>query len=140
MELAYLAELSETELVLRDIDGDTGEFGGVRPGFALPREYSWCHAMVAGDAPQLVRDAAESAEAREHPFVVATGIRAYAGVPVRRPDGTLYGSLCCLSKSPQPHLGERDLRRLGVLARMVAERLDAAEGALLRRRDYPCWQ
>src|SRR5918995_6608388 len=129
MELAYLAEVSETELVLREIDGDTREYGAVRPGFALPREYSWCHSMVAGDAPQLVPDAAASSQAREHPFVVATGIRAYAGVPVRRADGTIYGSLCCLSRSPQPQLGERDLRYLDVLARMVAERLDAAEGA-----------
>ena len=135
MELAYLAEVSETELVLREIDGDTREYGGVRPGFALPREYSWCHAMVRGDAPQLVPDAAASQEAREHPFVVATGIRAYAGVPVRRADGTIYGSLCCLSRSPQPHLGERDLRYLDVLARMVADRLAAAEGAQLRRRE-----
>src|SRR5918999_4259111 len=135
MELAYLAELSETELVLREIDGDTREYGGVRPGFALPREYSWCHAMVGGEAPQLVPDAAASPQAREHPFVVATGIRAYAGVPVRRADGSIYGSLCCLSRSPQPQLGERDLRYLDVLARMVADRLDAAEGAQLRRRE-----
>ena len=135
MDLAYLAEVSETELVLRDIDGDTREYGGVRPGFALPREYSWCHSMVAGEAPQLVPDAAASPQAREHPFVVATGIRAYAGVPVRRPDGTLYGTLCCLSRTPQPQLGARDLRYLDVLARMVAERLEAAEGALERRRE-----
>jgi diguanylate cyclase (GGDEF)-like protein len=135
MDLAYLAEVSETELVLRDIDGDTREYGGVRPGFALPREYSWCHSMVAGEAPQLVPDAAASPQAREHPFVVATGIRAYAGVPVRRLDGTIYGSLCCLSRTPQPQLGARDLRYLDVLARMVAERLAAAEGALERRRE-----
>src|SRR5918999_5683254 len=135
MELAYLAEVSESELVLRDVDGDTREYGGVRPGFALPREYSWCHAMVAGDAPQLVPDATSSPQAREHPFVVATGIRAYAGVPVRRPDGTLYGSLCCLSKSPQTQLGERDLRYLEVLARMASDHLAMTEGALERRRE-----
>ena len=135
MELAYLAELSESELVLREVDGDTAGFGGVRPGFKLPREYSWCHEMVAGDLPQLVPDAAQLPHAAAHPFVKATGIRAYAGVPVRRADGSVYGSLCCLSKLPQPQLDERDLRYLDVLARMATNRLAAAEGAQLRRRE-----
>src|SRR5215211_1671567 len=134
MEFAYLAEVQESALVLRDVDGDAAAYD-VAPGFALPAEYSWCHEMVAGSAPQLVPDAAELPQAAEHPFVAATGIRAYAGVPVRRSDGSLYGSLCCLSRSPQPQLDARDLRYLDVLARMVASRLAAAEGAQLRRRE-----
>src|SRR5215208_6712499 len=134
MELAYLAELRDTELVLREVDGDTAGYGGVGPGFSLPLAYSWCHEMVAGDAPQLVPDAAELPQAAEHPFVAATGIRAYAGVPVRRADGTLFGSLCCLSRAPRPDLGERDLRFLDVLARMAAERIEAAEGGFGERR------
>lgn len=133
MELAYLAEVTESELVLRDVDGDTAAYG-VEPGFTLPAAHSWCHAMVTGDAPRLVRDAAALPQAAEHPFVAATGIRAYAGVPVRRADGTLFGSLCCLSREPQPQLGERDLRYLDVLARMAAQRLEAVEGAYIDRR------
>ena len=135
MELAYLAELRESELVLREVDGDTAAYAGVRPGFTLPREYSWCHEMVAGALPQIVPDAAQMPQAAAHPFVAATGIRAYAGVPVRRADGSVYGSLCCLSKQAQPQLDERDARYLDVLARMAGNRLDAAEGAQLRRRE-----
>ena len=134
MELAYLAEVHESELVLRDVDGDTADYGGVGPGFTLPRAYSWCHSMVAGEAPQLVPDAAALPDAAGHPFVVATGIRAYAGVPVHRSDGTLYGSLCCLSRQPQPQLGERDLRYLAVLARVAADLVAAAESARLSSR------
>ena len=134
MEFAYLAELRESELVLREVDGDADGFRGVSAGSTLPLEFSWCHAMVAGDVPQLVTDAAAHPQAAEHPFIVATGIRAYAGVPVRRPDGSLFGSLCCLSREPQPQLGERDLRYLDVLARMAGARLTAAEGAMLHRR------
>src|SRR5215212_8384821 len=135
MELAYLAEVADSELVLRDVDGDTAPYGGVQPGFKLPRECSWCHEMVAGAAPQLVRDAQQLPQAAGHPFVAATGIRAYAGVPVHRSDGSIYGTLCCVSRAPQPQLDERDLRYLGVLARMAARRLDAAENARLRRRE-----
>ena len=132
MELAYLAEVRESELVLREVDGDIAAYGGVAPGFTLPRELLVVPRDGRGRAPQLVRDAAAIPQAAAHPFVAATGIRAYAGVPVRRADGSLYGSLCCLSRAPQPQLGERDLRYLDVLARMAAERLAAAEGAQLR--------
>jgi diguanylate cyclase (GGDEF)-like protein/putative nucleotidyltransferase with HDIG domain len=135
MELAYLAELRDTELVLREVDGEVASYGGVRPGASLPRAHSWCHEMVAGDAPQLVRDAVELPQAAGHPFVTATGIRAYAGVPVRRSDGSVFGSLCCLSRAPQPQLDERDLRFLDTLARVAGKRLDAAEGMQLRRRE-----
>ena len=47
MELAYLAEVEDAQLVLRQIDGDTTSYGGIAAGFALPREFSWCHAMLA---------------------------------------------------------------------------------------------
>ena len=134
MELAYLSEVREDALVLREVDGDTDAYGGVGPGFSLPAEMSWCHQMVAGSAPQLVTDAAELPQATTHPFVQATGIRAYAGVPVRREDGSLLGTLCCLSREPQPQLGERDLRYLDVLARMAAQRLEAVATAQERKR------
>ena len=134
MELAYLAELDDRALILRGVDGDRAAFGGVAPGFTLPRDHSWCHAMVAGEVPQLVTDAQASPAAAAHPFVVATGIRAYAGVPVVRADGSVYGSLCCLSRRPRPDLGERDLRYLSGLARIAAARIDHAEGASLHRR------
>ncbi len=134
MEFAYLAEVRESELVLRVVDGDTEGYG-VAPGFSLPAEQSWCHEMVGGAAPRLVPDTTALAQAVAHPFVVATGIRAYAGAPVRRADGSLYGSLCCLSRAPQPQLGERDLRYLDVLARMAADRIEAAEGASIGRAE-----
>ena len=134
MELAYLAELDDRALILRGVDGDRAAFGGVAPGFTLPRDHSWCHAMVAGEVPQLVTDAQASPAAAAHPFVVATGIRAYAGVPVVRADGSVYGSLCCLSRRPRPDLGERDLRYLSGLARIAAARIEHAEGASLHRR------
>jgi hypothetical protein len=133
MELAYFAEVQESALVLREVDGDVEGYGVAR-GFTLPAEYSWCHAMVTGAAPRLVRDAAALPQAAAHPFIATTGIRAYAGVSVRRADGTLYGSLCCLSREPQPQLGERDLRMLDVLARMATDLLEGADGAFGDRR------
>jgi HD-GYP domain-containing protein (c-di-GMP phosphodiesterase class II) len=54
----------------------------------------------------------------------AAGARAYVGVPVRLVDGTVYGSLCCVSDHPEPALQERDVRVLDVLARIIADQID----------------
>ena len=46
------------------------------------------------------------------------------GVPIRLWDGTLYGTLCCLSRSSEPSLNDRDGRFLQVLADIVADQID----------------
>ena len=90
MEFAYLSELSEDALVLREVDGDIDAYGGVGPGFSLPRRDArgvtrWSPAKCRSWSPTP----RTLPQAAGHPFVTATGIRAYAGVPVRRGDGTL---------------------------------------------------
>ena len=52
------------------------------------------------------------------------GVGAYVGVPVSLADGSVYGSLCCVSAQPRPALRERDVHLLEVLARMIADQID----------------
>ncbi len=49
------------------------------------------------------------------------GIGSYVGIPLRLSDGSVYGTLCCASHSPDPWLARRDLGLMGRLAaRLVA--------------------
>ncbi len=80
--------------------------------------------MIAGDIPHLVRDAANDQLTADLPATHESGIGAYVGVPIRLWDGTLYGTLCCLSRCAEPSLNERDVRFLRVLAEVVADQLD----------------
>jgi EAL domain-containing protein (putative c-di-GMP-specific phosphodiesterase class I) len=67
----------------------------------------------------------------------AAGIDAYLGVPVRTPDGSLRGMLCCVSGA-QPELTVADVRVLEMLAGLLGELAgdDARAAALetVRRR------
>ncbi len=56
------------------------------------------------------------------------------GVPIRFSDGSLYGTLCALSHSPDPSLRERDARFVAVLARLVADQIER-ERARLREAE-----
>jgi signal transduction histidine kinase len=96
MEIAYLAEDTDGEHVLRAL---AGRFEAIElhEGDALPIE--------------------DELNRIEH-------VGACVGVPVQFSDGHLYGSLCCLSHAPHPDVGEREVRFMRVLARVVAGELE----------------
>lgn len=48
--------------------------------------------------------------------------------PVLLDGGSLYGTLCCLSHTPSPELGERHHQRLQMSARQIARLIDEAGG------------
>jgi len=70
---------------------------GLRTGDVIPLADTYCQTLLAGDAPALV---VADAAADPHFAALATtrdlGIGAYCGVPLRRADGRLYGTLCTL--------------------------------------------
>lgn len=124
MDVAYLTEFNGTSQTHRVVDGEAAAFGLV-PDCELPLGQGLCGAMIDGGIPNLVTDVGADARAR-----LLTGdeggVGAFIGVPVRLPDGALYGSLCCMARLPKPDLGQRDVAFVELLAEFLAEPLDAA--------------
>ena len=118
MQLAYIAEVSEDDFRFVALDGDPERFGLPPVGVALPRSATLCDKMLRGDVANVLPDARGEEAAR------AAHVGAYVGVPVRLVDGTVYGSLCCISDEPTLTLRERDARLLDVLARIIADQID----------------
>ena len=103
------------DFVVQAVDGEN-EWFDLEVGSRIPVEQ--------GDLPTLVHDAIADARTADLPITRESGIGAYIGVPIRLWDGTLYGTLCCLSRSPEPSLNVRDVRFLRVLAEIVADQVD----------------
>jgi diguanylate cyclase (GGDEF)-like protein len=125
MEVAYLAELTPTEQVYRELSGDVSSFG-LHIGQALPLDQTYCKRMVDGDLPSVIPDTAADERVSRLAVTANAALGSYVGVPVRFDDGRLYGTLCCLSHAPQPSLRQRDAGFLRVLARLMADRLQRA--------------
>ena len=88
-----------------------------------------CHIPAASGRPLLMEDA------RVHPAVRARpelwmGEAAYAGVPIRTPDGRVLGTFCAIDARPR-HWTEGEVRLLAQLADVAALLLErhAATGA-----------
>ncbi len=89
----------EDQIVLGTADRNSGY--PIHPGDVYRWSDGFCARMVAGRAPQYApRVAAIEAYARA-PVAQALTIGAYVGIPLRRADGALFGTLCAIDPSPQ---------------------------------------
>ncbi len=127
----------------------------LRPGDSIEWSQTWCQYSVTGRAPRIAPDIAAVDLYRESPRGKDGSVAAYVGVPIRRADGGLFGTLCGFDARPQPdsltehaglltlltgllgHILDADLERStairdGELALSLAE-TDALTGVLNRR-------
>lgn len=131
--VVYVAEFVGGRQVYRALAGDAPSFGlSVGGGGAL--DDSYCARMVAGTLPNAVPDTAREGRVRDLAVTSSARIGAYLGVPLRLPDGDVYGTLCALSHEPQPDLNVRDAKFLSLLADFMVDGL-ASERAASRRRE-----
>ncbi len=90
----------------------------------LPRDESLCAGVIAEDAPWVVDNCVIDARAAENELVTGDfGMRFYAGVPIRSPEGHNVGVLSVLDFQPRT-LSDAQLDSLQDLAALVADELE----------------
>lgn len=94
---------------------------------------SFCQYVVASDGPVVVTDAAADPMTADNPSVDSMGVRAWAGYPVRSPDGHVLGSFCVVDTTPRTFT-DADLEVLSALAR-AASREVALRNSVRRATD-----
>ncbi len=105
------------------------------------RDVSFCTHAIKTPEPLVVRDAAADPRFAQNPLVVGPPfIRAYAGIPLRTPEGYNIGSLCAIDTKPR-EFPEPQIAVLASFAKLVVDELelrqiassDHLSGALSRR-------
>jgi GAF domain-containing protein len=79
----------------------TGLPGDLAEARSTSRDVSLCGHVIAKDEVLIVRDLARDPRFANNPFVKERGLRFYAGVPLRGPNGFPIGSLCILDAKPR---------------------------------------
>lgn len=68
----------------------------------IGRDPGLCASAILRDAPSIIPDAKRDLHALANPLVAGEfGLRFYAGVPLRTPDGFKLGTLCVIDKEPR---------------------------------------
>jgi GAF domain-containing protein len=62
-----------------------------------PPRHTFCRLVLDGDAPLLIGDARADERIGEHP-AIGDGVLAYAGFPLRSPDGYVLGAFCVVDR------------------------------------------
>jgi GAF domain-containing protein len=123
MDVAFVSEFSEDQLVFRAVEGDAESFGW-REGDSFPIDESFCKRVLDGRIPQMVPDAKNEDATKDLRVTSVADIGSYCAVPLVLSDGRLYGTLCCVSHEPDPWLRERDLGLMERTARWLVEQLE----------------
>jgi signal transduction histidine kinase len=134
MEVAFVSEVAHQRLIFRELVGEADSFGW-EEGESVPLDDTFCRLLLEERLPNAIPDAKADGRVR---FLQITGkadIGSYVGAPIRFSDGTLYGTLCVLSHSPEPSLGERDGHFVRVLARLVAEQIERERRLVRKARE-----
>jgi stage II sporulation SpoE-like protein/GAF domain-containing protein len=76
---------------------------------------SFCQYIIATDAAVIIDDARLDPMTKDNPSIESMGVIAWAGFPVRSPDGQVLGSFCVVDSRPRAWQPQ-DLRTLEVLA------------------------
>ncbi|WP_127502498.1 PAS domain S-box protein [Actinoplanes solisilvae] len=66
-----------------------------------PLSHSYCKHVVEDEAALIVADARLDARLRHNPAIADYNAIAYAGVPLRSPDGHVLGSFCVVDSTPR---------------------------------------
>ena len=127
MDVAFVSQFSEDQLVFRAIEGDAESFGW-QEGESFPIDQFYCKRVLDGRIPQVVPDAKGEDVTKDLRVTSEADIGSYCAVPLVLSDGRLYGTLCCVSHEPDPWLRESDLKIMGGTARWLVEQLERRGG------------
>jgi EAL domain-containing protein (putative c-di-GMP-specific phosphodiesterase class I) len=130
MDVAVLAEFSDGDEVFRVIEGDAESFD-LHPGVSVHFQDSYSRRLLESQPKGLAPDARSDHRLRDLLVDQLPLVGAYIGVPVTLPDGRVYGTFFCLSRTPHPLLDERDVKFLGVLAQLAGEELERWEAEIV---------
>ena len=100
---------------------------GLAPGDELDVESTLCHEVRQYDREIVIDDVHDDPNYVNHHCPARYGFRSYISVPIRRADGSFFGTLCAID--PEPHKLNEDsiLSMFRLFAKLVGESLDADE-------------
>jgi hypothetical protein len=128
MDVAFVSEFAGDRIIFRALEGD-GESFGWREGDDFPIDDSYCKRVLDRRISNVVPDARGEDATRDLRATSEADIGSYVAVPLVLSDGRAYGTLCCVSHTPDPWLRERDLGLMRRVARQLIEHLER-EGRL----------
>jgi len=125
MEVGFISQFTDGRRVFRHVENADGK-QCIQVGNSDPLEESYCHWIVNGKLPQLIRDPADHKFTASFEVTNALPVGAHLSVPILLRNGKVYGTFCCFSSRPDPSLTNRDLATMEAFAQLAGEQIQEA--------------
>lgn len=123
MEIAFASRIANGMREFTHIRADCPV--PVSPGDAEVLEETLCHLVLEGQLPPLMHDAREFPAALPIGITLGLPVASHLNVPLRLSDGRLYGTFCCVNRTPDHSLTERDMATLRAFADLAAQLIES---------------
>lgn len=94
---------------------------GIEPGRSFPWTDTLCARMVLGHGPAIAPSAHDVPAYAQAPQAASLAAGAYVGVPLRRSDGSLFGTLCGFDPQPQPDTIREELDTVTLMGELLSK-------------------
>ncbi len=122
-----VTDVLKTSISLLSIVGETDIWIKSQVGLnatLLPRDNSFCLAVVNAGIPLVVSDARADARFYDHPMVREMGMYFYAGAPLTTSDGLVLGTLCVFDQAPRQSFSSKDISFLQQIAALTMDLIE----------------
>ncbi|CAH0478917.1 unnamed protein product [Peronospora belbahrii] len=106
------------------IDPSTQYVVGLHPRGAIrmsiPREESMCSYTIYHERPLVVKNALNDIRFSHMGFVSQTGLRFYAGFPIRAPDNAVVATICAADYKPHKYISAKQYAEMEALADLAS--------------------
>jgi EAL domain-containing protein (putative c-di-GMP-specific phosphodiesterase class I) len=123
MEIAFASRIADGMREFTHIRADCPV--PVSPGDAEPLEATLCHLVLDGQLPSLMHDARTFPAALPIAITLGLPVASHLNVPLRLSDGSIYGTFCCVNRTPDFSLTERDMATLRAFADLAAQLIES---------------
>ena len=138
MGFAAVARVTEDRWIACAVRDEIGF--GLRPGGELPVASTICNEIRQTGCLVAIDEVATDETFRDHPTATKYGLQSYISVPLRLPDGRLFGTLCAIDPRPARVNNVETIGMFQLFAELIGlhldaqDRLDASEAALATAR------
>lgn len=133
MRFAAVARVSEARWVACSVRDELGF--GMTAGHELDIKTTFCDTVRAQNEPILIDDVTTDPVYHDHVIPAMYNFRSYISVPIRRPDGAFFGTLCALDVNAVTVKGGGVLGMFQLFANLIGEHLQAQEALALSKAE-----
>nr|WP_255561822.1 HAMP domain-containing sensor histidine kinase [Pseudohoeflea sp. DP4N28-3] len=144
MGFAAVARVTDERWVACSVKDDIGF--GLKVGGELPIETTFCNQIRQSGVEVVIDDVDNESDYRAHPIPQQYGFKSYISLPIRRQDGSFFGTLCAIDPDPARVRNAETIDMFKMFAAMISlqldvgERVTRTERALVEERTVGKWR